>query len=288
MLELPLYIFTKDEDFPFFIQYGFHEKENELHGHKDFSELVMVMNGSATHTVENEQYHIKKGDVFVIDQYTHHRYTDAENFRICNIMFRPEYMFQNLNHIRQNSGFQALFVLEPYYAQNHHFSSRLCLKPEDFSFISRIISEMIQEYTFRNDGWQTLIYSRFIQLCTILSRLYQSCNDIKNNDILKLASAIAHIEKNFCSEITISDLAHISGYSIRQLNRLFNSAFSISPSHYLCNLRIQKAQQLLKSTNMSMAEIAWSCGFSEQNYFSRIFKKYTGITPTRYRSNSIC
>lgn len=287
MLEMPLSIFAETDDFPFFIQYGFHEKECVLHGHSDFSELVVVMDGNAIHTVESENYPIKKGDVFVIDRYTHHQYTEAVNFKICNIMFKPDYFFNNLHFLRQNTGFQALFILEPYYTQNHKFNSRLCLLPDDYSIITLLISEIIHEQTGKKEGWQTLIYSKFIQLCTLLSRLYQSYGTHKNDDIFKLASAIAYIEKDYCSEISISKLASLSGYSPRQLNRLFNSAFSTTPRLYINNLRLQKSRQLLKNTNLTMGEIAYNCGFPDQNYFSRLFKKYVGMTPSQYRSNAI-
>ena len=281
MLELPLCIFAETEDFPFYIQYGFHDKECEMHGHEDFSELVIVMEGYATHVVESEQYAISKGDVFVLDRYTHHRYINAESFRICNIMFRPEEMFHSGYHIRQNPGFQALFVLEPYYAQNNRFCSRLRLDSEDYARVMHLVSEIMQEHTRRQDSWQTLVYARFIQLCVMLSRLYQQYDEGADSAILKLAAAVAHIERNYCSAISISELAQISGYSERQFSRLFKSAFSLTPNHYITNLRIQKAQQLLQNTAQPIGEISWSCGYDDQNYFSRTFRKAVGSTPHR-------
>ena len=99
MIRLPLWIFTKSEDFPFFIQYGYHDSECYLHGHEDFSELVIVLEGSAEHTVGTEHYPISKGDVFVINQDTEHGFTGVSDFRICNIMFRPEVLFEHIYNI---------------------------------------------------------------------------------------------------------------------------------------------------------------------------------------------
>ena len=285
--EFVLSEFAETDDFPFFIQYGFHEGECYLHGHADFSELVIVLEGSAFQVVENDAYPIAEGDVFVLDKYTHHSYETAENLKICNIMFRPEVLFENLQHIRQNAGFQALFVLEPYYAQQHQFCSRLHLKPEDFTSINKLLAEMIFEHTQKTDGWQTLLYAKFLQLCTILSRLYQDYGEDHSSDVIKLATAVAYIEKNFCNEISLAGLAHMSGYSERQFNRLFKSAFSTSPSLYITNLRLQKAQLLLKNSSQTIGEISWNCGYSDQNYFSRIFKKYIGLTPTEYKQNAL-
>lgn len=285
MLEFPLDNFADSEDFPFCIQYGSHEKECMMHGHLDFSELVIVLSGSAEHIVENDRYTVAQGDVFVLDRYTHHMYLQAENFQICNIMFRPEYMFKALDFIRRNVGFQALFVLEPYYAKNHQFSSRLRLNAEQFSKVRCILEEIMEEQTQRLDGWQTVIYARFIDLCVTLSRLYQSCQRESDPELIRLAAAAAYVEQNFCEDITVDQLARISGYSQRQFGRLFKDAYSTTPNQYIAQLRVEKARKLLGETTLSMGEIAWRCGFGDQNYFSRIFKKMTGVTPSQYREN---
>lgn len=287
MYEYNLGEFAETDDFPFFIQYGFHDGGCHLHGHTDFSELVIVLEGSALQIVENDAYPITKGDVFVLDKYTHHSYENADNLKICNIMFRPEVIFENLHHIRQSSGFQALFILEPYYAQQHQFCSRLRLNPEDFTSIQKLLAEMIYEHTQKKESWQTLLYAKFLQLCTILSRLYQDYGEDHASDVVKLATSVAYIEKNYCSDIILADLARMTGYSERQFNRLFQSAFSMSPSMYVTNLRLQKAQLLLKNSNLPVGEISWNCGYPDQNYFSRIFKKYIGLTPTEYRQNAL-
>ena len=54
---------------------------------------------------------------------------------------------------------------------------------------------------------------------------------------------------------------------------------------YLTSLRINKAKQLISGTDMSMKEICTEVGYSDPNYFSRIFKKNVGVTPTEYKEN---
>ena len=284
MLKMPLNIFTESEDFPFFIHYGSHvEDDCFMHGHEDFSELVIVLEGTAEHIVGKESYPISKGDVFVVNQYTEHGYIGATDFKICNIMFRPEIMFDKIYNIRQSTGFQALFVIEPNYFNTHRFCSRLRLDTHDFTEVKKIIENMMMEYYGEKDGNQTLVYAYFMTLCVTLSRLYCLYDSDSRKDIMKLASAIAYIEKNYCENINITELSHIAGYSERQFSRLFNITFSTTPNLYITNLRIQKSQQLLITTNLSIGEISWSCGFEDQNYFSRTFKKHTGMTPTEYR-----
>lgn len=283
MIILPLSLFTSCETFPFHIHYGFHDDECFMHGHKDFAELVIVLDGTAEHQVGNERYPIGKGDVFVINQDTVHGYHTAVNFKICNIMFHPDLMFKQNSDMRQTAGFQALFVVAPHYLQNNHFYSRLSLTLDAYAVVRQMTDEMLLEYEQKDAGWQSLLEALFIRLCVLLSRSYCLSENEAHSDILKLAAAIAYIEKHYTDNISVSELAALSGYSERQLTRLFQSTFAVAPNQYITKLRIQKAKQLLNNPAVSIGEAAWNCGYEDQNYFSRVFRRETGTTPTAYR-----
>ena len=174
-MEIPnmyLNYFTGKEDFPFFIQFGYHKKEMFVHTHTDFSELVIILGGTATHIVNGEEYPIKKGDVFVVNNFTTHGYTNADNFRICNIMFDPEYFIPLLNDIRTSAGFHALFVIEPILAQHSGFQAQLTLQLEDFTNIYGLVQSIKEEFETKPVGYRTMITSLFSQIMTQLSRLY--------------------------------------------------------------------------------------------------------------------
>ncbi|MBQ8296476.1 MAG: helix-turn-helix domain-containing protein [Ruminococcus sp.] len=283
MIKFPFKLFSGSDEFPVHLQYGFHEKDDcYLHGHEDFSELVIILDGSAQHIVNSQQYEVSKGDVFVINQFTEHSFMKAEHLKICNIMFRPDDVFANVYDMKKIPGFQALFVLEPHYSQNYYFCSQLRLSAGEFPAVENMITEMMNHYSKKDTGWKDLVFSEFSLLCIMLSKLYRTDRISPGNELLKLADAAAYIENNYCSSITTEELARMTGYSERQFLRLFKAAFSAAPKLYIASLRIKKAQQLLRSTEMSIGEIAWSCGYDDHNYFSRIFKKHTGMTPSEY------
>ncbi len=284
MIRFQFNAFADAVEFPIHLQYGYHE-ENDLylHEHEDFAELVIVLDGSAQHVVNGESYPISKGDVFVIHHSTAHSFTEAAHLKICNIMFKPEIVFADLYDMKQLSGFQALFVLEPHYSQNHHFCSLLKLRTDAFSDTKMRIHEMMDAYKKKETGWKDLVYSYFRLLCMQLSKYYQVNASDSRNESVKLAGAAAYIENHFCSNISVAQLAQIAGYSERQFLRLFKAVFATTPNQYILSLRIRKAQQLLKNRDMTIGEAAWHCGYDDYNYFSRIFKKQTGMTPTEYQ-----
>lgn len=284
IVSFPFRLFADQDTFPVHIQYGFHE-ENDCypHNHADFSELVVVLDGSAQHVVGGESYRIAKGDVFVINEHTVHSFADASHLRICNIMFKPEQTFADLFDMKKLPGFQALFVLEPHCTQNHHFCSQLRLTAENFSTAETMILEMMELYTQRETGWQDGLFAMFRLLCLRLSQYYQADTVSGGNAFVKLAGAAAYIENNYCSSISTEMLAGIAGYSERQFLRLFKSVFHATPNSYIAGLRIKKAQQLLRTSPLSIGEIAWNCGYDDHNYFSRVFRKHTGMSPVQYR-----
>lgn len=280
---MKLNYFTDDESFPFFIQYGRHDEDLYIHTHEDFCELVIVLNGSASHIVDDEKFQISKGDVFVIGNNTSHGYQDTNDFRICNIMYRLDNLFPGSYDITRSAGFHALFLLEPYVSKEYKFYSRLKLQQKDFDKVCFMVDTMTSEFQDKLDGWRTLLQSSFMTLVVMLSRLYDFKQEFHKVDIINIAQAISYIEKHYTEEISIRMLAELSHYSERHFIRIFRDTYHATPMNYIISLRIRNSCLLLKDRNLPISDIALRCGFDNSNYFSRIFKKQLGITPTQFR-----
>ncbi|MBS5932668.1 MAG: helix-turn-helix domain-containing protein [Clostridiales bacterium] len=283
MYEMKLEFFAMDRNFPFFIQYGHHSGDFFMHIHKDFTELVIVMEGTAVHVVGEESYEIKKGDIFVIGSNTAHGFKDSKNFRLCNIMFRPELMFSQDFDIKKSKGFHALFVLEPYITKEYEFQSKLRLNFTDYEKVSSMIDEMMYEYKVRMDGWQEMLNSCFMRLIIYLSRIYKLPEKTEMCDLIYIANAISYIENHFIESITVKQLAEMAYLSVRHFSRVFTSTYHISPMQYVIKLRLHYASLLLKNTSISITNISIQSGFNDSNYFARQFKKYYHCSPSEYR-----
>ncbi|MBB6731240.1 AraC family transcriptional regulator [Cohnella zeiphila] len=283
MLTVHLNWFTSDEQFPFFIQYGGHDEDMDLHRHLDFSELVIVLSGNATHIVNSEASFIKKGNVFVIDGVTAHAYKDPHDFKICNIMFRPEMLKAAGSDLRASKGFQALFLLEPYYRNIQHYESKMNLSIASLEHVSSMISFMMEEYESKLQGYQTMLRARFMELVVFLSRQYEKEETGVQSNLMHLANAISFIEAHFLESLTLEDIASKSGISVRHLNRIFQSYYQTTPFSYLLKLRLERACMLLKTTSLPITEISYECGFNDSNYFTRQFTKVLGMSPKAYR-----
>lgn len=283
MFEMKLEFFEKDRNFPFFIQYGFHSGDFFPHIHKDYTELVVVLEGTATHLVAKDAYLVQKGDVFVVGSKTEHTFLDARNLRICNIMFYPEFFFKWTHQIKETPGFHGLFFIEPYMTKDQDYRSRLRLHYQAYEKALLYLEELMKEYQEKKEGWKEAINSTFLLLVVFLSREYQIPFEQEERSPLQVANAVSYIEKNYQEPVTIEELSSIACLSSRQFSRIFHQAYGITPMQYVIRLRLQKGASLLKNTDLSIIEIAHHCGFSENNYFSRQFRNFYHITPMQYR-----
>ncbi len=83
--------------------------------------------------------------------------------------------------------------------------------------------------------------------------------------------------------IAMADLATIAGLGPHQFGKAFKAASARSPQQYLIALRTQRAQELLRTTNLAIADIALQCGFFDQSHLTTTFTRCVGVSPHRYR-----
>lgn len=102
----------------------------------------------------------------------------------------------------------------------------------------------------------------------------------------KLSEILALMETNLEEPLRPSDLAKTVNISTRQLERLFRRYLNATPKKYYTELRLQRAQQLLLQTNMTVTGVGVACGFNTASHFSRLFRARFGTSPHRLRGES--
>ena len=103
-------------------------------------------------------------------------------------------------------------------------------------------------------------------------------------DHARLRRALDHISANLEEEITLVQLAKVTGVSVFHFARTFTRAMGVSPSRYISRMRLEKAMAEIAAGKLSLAEIAFKAGFSSQASFTRAFNRVTGLTPGEYRT----
>lgn len=103
--------------------------------------------------------------------------------------------------------------------------------------------------------------------------------------VKEIWSVISYIEKRIKTDIDYEELEQITGFSYRHLREVFRQTTGISLSKYINSRKTANAAVLLAQTDLNATEIAYSFGFESYDTFTRVFKRYTGLTPSEFREN---
>lgn len=109
---------------------------------------------------------------------------------------------------------------------------------------------------------------------------------LKNQDIVNIQLARTILAENFDKHITIPQLARQTGINEAKLKEGFKELYGQSIHSYLQQLRLEKAQQLLLTTELSVTDITYHIGYSHVTHFTTLFKNEFGVTPTEFRKKN--
>lgn len=187
---------------------------------------------------------------------THWHYFDKFQERYPNVQLKRQYFITQSSNIYCTGSVNSLADL------TIHFIQR---------FFSASIAQEVERHFFHE-----------------IRRAYDSAAVFNEKDQVHPDEDIIQtqiwIKDNFEKAVTINELAKTFGMSTRNFSRRFKNATGSSPLHYLQKVRLDAAKDLLKTSNLSIAETMLNVGYQDSTHFASLFKKQHGTTPRQYRS----
>ena len=126
----------------------------------------------------------------------------------------------------------------------------------------------------------------FAQLFTAMAYILEK--DKRNStdkNFSKQSQLLQHINRNYDSKLNIEELAVQFGLSSRSVRKYFEESLGMSCTEYITMLRMEKSKEMLWNTDRSITDIAVTMGYSSSQYFSNVFRDYTGMTPGKFRGS---
>lgn len=255
--------------------------------------LIYIKSGHCRIKTDGKEYMLAEGDLFFIPPDTQYERTPV-NDEFCEMAY-VHFKMPVEGEILDRGEAQERIIVQN--SQNHtdfgiftlYINSQTAMKKDDH--LENIFTEIVK-YASR-EGMQDRQLAA-ISLCRILAAISQQTvlslhketnHSSKGQHPANLKKALNYITQHYTEKITLDDLCRVSFVSKQMLIRYFNSEFGKTPIAYIIEYKVDKIKEMLTTyPDVSIKELCGEFGFDDQCYFSRIFKKVTGESPSEYRN----
>ncbi len=245
------------------------------HWHEEY-ELIRVIQGKLEMTINEQEFTLCPKELMLVPGGTLHSGTPEKCVYEC-LVFDPN-IFLNENGII--SGWFRRIVSRNLRPDIFYSSEK-----KNVINIARMIFEAMADhqhgYELAVTGGISMLFSAIIS-----EKLYESgpaTPERESRKIRRIKKVLDFIDSNFTSDITLEQLSDVASMNPKYFCRFFRKITNRTPMDYLNYQRIEHACYDLSHTGQSVTEVAYRCGFNDLSYFIRIFKKYKGVTPGKYR-----
>lgn len=269
-----------------FLVFG-HQHDIRMNRH-DYFELLYGYSGETTFQVQGRSITIKKGDLFIMGSTLFHRPVQSgfPKMKAVVVYFSPE-----LIHSKRINE-EAAEYLMPFLVQDSLFPHLVPAETGVPSQVLRWIKQIHKELpaTSIEARLSVKTYLEMILLMLVKHyRAYRGSKEVfarKERDIKRLRPLFEFMNQHYTERISLEQANSIVGMSKSHFIRFFRGVTGQPFVGYLNHFRVAKAQELLSSTDKSIAEVSQEVGFCDQSYFGILFRRFVHMSPLQYRYQS--
>lgn len=245
-------------------------------------ELSVFESGSGIYTIDSKPYSFNAGDVFLFGSDEAHCITEIysdSDFNLLNIHFSPRLLW--------SGGSAAIPLLALFSNRSEFFENRLDRNMPQTAAIRQMIFSIERELKDKQIGYELKVKLELYDILLILLRYYgytKNKEDLSpsTETITRLSAAMDYINEHLTEQITLDDIAKTAAMNRTYFSTVFKKYNGLSPWDYITIKRVEKAEVMLKNSNLSKLEIAAECGFLSHANFYRAFSRVTGKKPGDY------
>jgi AraC family transcriptional regulator, transcriptional activator of pobA len=249
----------------------------------DFFEVLFLRKGSGYHVIDGNKYEIKPPSVFFMSPGQAHKLELSQDIEGYIFIFTAD--FYLLNRINQNS-----LIEFPFFYTIHQDNPPLQINKEsDVRFLETLFRQGIAEIDQPGDHIPDMMRSILDLILTTCAARYPVNENLLNKGKGQiLVKKFFHlIEENNQKNLSLSDYASLIGVTANHLTQTVKVLTGKTSLQIIKAKQLLEIKRLLVHTNLNVSEIANQLNFEDQSYFSKFFKRETGLTPLQYRSEAL-
>lgn len=256
--------------------------EGIYHDH-DYAELSYILSGKGRYLIEGKEYEVEAGDLVICNPGVMHTHivVNPKEPTIEFIAGFTDFQFKNMapNSIElKDNGCIA------------HMSSKLKqeISMHCYSMIAEKESNQIGRYFMFKAHLMQMLLLIMREILDVKKTDQKGCNFESHNKSYVVNRIINYLNENYESKISLEQIAHNIYLSPVYISKIFKEETGESPINYLIKIRLEKAKDiLLNSNNGSIKSIANQVGYDDVYHFSKLFKKYYGVSPLYYKKRAM-
>jgi len=249
----------------------------------DFFEVLFLQKGSGYHVIDGNKYEIKPPCVFFMSPGQAHKLELSQDIEGYIFIFTAD--FYLLNRINQNS-----LIEFPFFYTIHQDNPPLQINKEsDVHFLETLFKQGIAEIDQQGDHIPDMMRSILDLILTTCAARYPVNENLLNKGKGQmLVKKFFHlIEENNHKNLSLSDYAGLIGITSNHLTQTVKVLTGKTSLQIIKAKQLIEIKRLLVHTNLNVSEIANQLNFEDQSYFSKFFKRETGLTPLQYRNEAL-
>lgn len=203
-----------------------------------------------------------------------------------SIMFDLKRLPCPADQLMSDSCFHALFMPDEIISDNFRNRNKLKFTGGDQEKVESIIHGLLREYGQGKNARQVFLIALLAELFVEVIRYCSDERHASSRDLVLLQNILQYMSAHCGRHLSIPAIAKKFGLSQKTLERLFLQSVQMPPVSYLLDLRLRAAAEKIRSGKSTVTDIAFECGFSDSNYFAKLFRRKYGLSPRSYRKKS--
>ena len=257
-----------------------HLAERAVHLHREL-EIGLILEGEVELQAKNDARRLAAGEIYLVNPMEPHEFVSKDEALILAVQLSPQ-LGEQFYPEAVNMRFSGESALGCFYAG----------KPRHYRLLRGLCLELAQAFLSREESYEFKCFALAALLLRQLT-VHVPWTVLSTEDSLsarqraeRIFAVTDYVQRNFTRKLLLGEIAEREKLSLSYLSHFFKDTMGVTFQDYLNSTRFEYACGLLEKTDRSILDISVSSGFSDVRYFSNMFRKHFGCSPSSYRSGS--